>query len=155
MSSFSSSRLHLISFPQFDTYSYEKIHSHAGVRSDLFRRPLPQTLVTDFFGGVAQAEVLPSFPEALQPAANKVKSSHDLLSEQKIYTPLVLDPVSSYRTNNSYEIRIAPTRGVDVDGVFNVNSLGREGSTLVTLRAWASIVLTGGLVAWASLIHRK
>ena len=44
--------------PQFDTYSFEKIHSHPGVRGDLFRRPLRQTLVTDFFGGVAQAEVL-------------------------------------------------------------------------------------------------
>ncbi|PSR70740.1 hypothetical protein PHLCEN_2v13360 [Hermanssonia centrifuga] len=43
----------------FDTYNYDKIHSHPGVRSDLFHRPLKQTLVTDFFGGVAQVEVLP------------------------------------------------------------------------------------------------
>ena len=39
---------------QFDTYSFEAIKSHAGVRSDLFPRSLKETLVTDFFGGVAQ-----------------------------------------------------------------------------------------------------
>lgn len=36
-----------------------KIHSHPGVRSDLFQRKLGDALVTDFFGGVSQAEVLP------------------------------------------------------------------------------------------------
>ncbi|KAI0350818.1 hypothetical protein OH77DRAFT_1412400 [Trametes cingulata] len=44
----------------FDTYDPDKINSHPGVRSDLFPRSLRHTLVTDFFGGVAQAEVLPS-----------------------------------------------------------------------------------------------
>ena len=34
------------------------IRSQAGVRSDLFHRPLEQTLITDFFGGVAHAEVI-------------------------------------------------------------------------------------------------
>ncbi|KAI0708732.1 peptidase C13 family-domain-containing protein [Cerioporus squamosus] len=43
----------------FNYYDPEKIHSHPGVRSDLFGRPLRDALVTDFFGGVAQAEVLP------------------------------------------------------------------------------------------------
>ncbi|KAI0325230.1 hypothetical protein GY45DRAFT_1330596 [Cubamyces sp. BRFM 1775] len=43
----------------FDTYDPEKINSHPGVRSDLFPRSLRDALVTDFFGGVAQAEVLP------------------------------------------------------------------------------------------------
>ncbi|RPD55210.1 hypothetical protein L226DRAFT_539145 [Lentinus tigrinus ALCF2SS1-7] len=43
----------------FNYYDPDKIHSHPGVRSDLFGRPLRDALVTDFFGGVAQAEVLP------------------------------------------------------------------------------------------------
>ncbi|KAI0027515.1 peptidase C13 family-domain-containing protein [Vararia minispora EC-137] len=37
-----------------------KIRSHADVRSDLFHRPLDRTLITDFFGGVAHAEVIES-----------------------------------------------------------------------------------------------
>ena len=34
------------------------IRSDPGVRSDLFRRPLNEALITDFFGGVVQAEVV-------------------------------------------------------------------------------------------------
>ncbi|GAA5909821.1 GPI-anchor transamidase [Sporobolomyces salmoneus] len=41
----------------FDTFSYEVIHSTPGVRSDLFRRPLNETLLTDFFGGVSEVEL--------------------------------------------------------------------------------------------------
>ncbi|CAK7229539.1 glycosylphosphatidylinositol anchor biosynthesis [Sporothrix bragantina] len=44
----------------FDSYDYEKIHSHAGVRYDLFRGGAPEArsrLVTDFFGNVQNVEV--------------------------------------------------------------------------------------------------
>ncbi|POY74882.1 hypothetical protein BMF94_2155 [Rhodotorula taiwanensis] len=41
----------------FDTFSYEVIHSTAGVRSDLFQRPLNETLLTDFFGGVSEVHL--------------------------------------------------------------------------------------------------
>ncbi|KAG8902000.1 glycosylphosphatidylinositol anchor biosynthesis [Tulasnella sp. 403] len=46
----------------FSTYSYERIKSHAGVRTDLFNRPLSDTLLTDFFGGVAQVELVGNTP---------------------------------------------------------------------------------------------
>lgn len=44
----------------FDSYTYEKIHSHAGVRYDLFRggaESARSRLVTDFFGNVQDVEV--------------------------------------------------------------------------------------------------
>ncbi|KIY69994.1 hypothetical protein CYLTODRAFT_348426 [Cylindrobasidium torrendii FP15055 ss-10] len=41
----------------FDYYDTTAIGSHPGVRSDLFARPLNETLITDFFGGVAHVEV--------------------------------------------------------------------------------------------------
>jgi len=41
----------------FATYNFEAFNSNAGVRSDLFKRRLDQTLVTDFFGGVSHVEV--------------------------------------------------------------------------------------------------
>lgn len=44
----------------FDSYTYEKIHSHAGVRYDLFRggaEAARSRLVTDFFGNVQDVEV--------------------------------------------------------------------------------------------------
>lgn len=43
---------------QFDTFSFEVMHSTAGVRSDLFRRGLNETLLTDFFGGVSSVELV-------------------------------------------------------------------------------------------------
>lgn len=36
----------------FDSYTFEKVHSHVGVRTDLFDRNLSEVLVTDFFGSV-------------------------------------------------------------------------------------------------------
>ncbi|KAH8900272.1 hypothetical protein GQ53DRAFT_776930 [Thozetella sp. PMI_491] len=44
----------------FDSYTYEKIHSHAGVRYDLFREGAEAArsrLLTDFFGNVQNVEV--------------------------------------------------------------------------------------------------
>lgn len=44
----------------FDSYDYEKIHSHAGVRYDLFRGGADAArsrLITDFFGNVQNVEV--------------------------------------------------------------------------------------------------
>ncbi|KAJ3515548.1 hypothetical protein NLJ89_g1694 [Agrocybe chaxingu] len=43
----------------FNSIDVTKINSHPGVRSDLFSRPLDKTRITDFFGGVAQVEILP------------------------------------------------------------------------------------------------
>ncbi|GAA5840663.1 hypothetical protein JCM5353_000264 [Sporobolomyces roseus] len=43
----------------FNTFSYEVIHSTPGVRSDLFQRPLGETLLTNFFGGVSEVELSP------------------------------------------------------------------------------------------------
>jgi len=44
----------------FDSYDAEKIKSTPGIRSDLFRRPLDQVRVTDFFGSVQSVELTPS-----------------------------------------------------------------------------------------------
>ncbi|CDO94839.1 unnamed protein product [Kluyveromyces dobzhanskii CBS 2104] len=36
----------------FDSYTFEKVHSHVGVRTDLYSRNLSEVLITDFFGNV-------------------------------------------------------------------------------------------------------
>ncbi|KAG7890956.1 hypothetical protein KL936_002240 [Ogataea polymorpha] len=40
-----------------DSYTFEKIHSNAGVRTDLFQRNLSDVLITDFLGNVQQTVV--------------------------------------------------------------------------------------------------
>ncbi|SCV73278.1 BQ2448_7204 [Microbotryum intermedium] len=47
----------VLRLPQFDTFSFDKFESNAGIRTDLYPRPVDQVLLTDFFGGVAQVEV--------------------------------------------------------------------------------------------------
>ncbi|KAJ7598877.1 peptidase C13 family-domain-containing protein [Mycena floridula] len=49
---------HLTMADLFANYDVDKIRSTPGVRSDLFKRDLDKTLITDFFGGVSSAEVL-------------------------------------------------------------------------------------------------
>ncbi|KAJ2963060.1 hypothetical protein NQZ79_g1889 [Umbelopsis isabellina] len=44
----------------FNSYDAEKIKSTPGIRSDLFRRPLDQVRVTDFFGSVQSVELTPT-----------------------------------------------------------------------------------------------
>ncbi|KDQ32136.1 hypothetical protein PLEOSDRAFT_1062200 [Pleurotus ostreatus PC15] len=41
----------------FNSYDVDKIGSHPGVRSDLFKRRVDEALITDFFGGVAQVQL--------------------------------------------------------------------------------------------------
>ena len=41
-------------------YDPDRLRSHPGVRSDLFQRSLGSALVTDFFGGVADVDVVES-----------------------------------------------------------------------------------------------
>ncbi|KIP06368.1 hypothetical protein PHLGIDRAFT_72809 [Phlebiopsis gigantea 11061_1 CR5-6] len=133
----------------FDTYSYEKIQSHPGVRSDLFRRPLRQTLVTDFFGGVAQAEVLPSLPEVIQRSSDAADTANSVPGAH------IIPPVSAYRANDTYTYQATPAKGVDVAVVFARSATPGQSRALITFRAWASIVLTGSLVTWASRTRVK
>jgi len=112
----------------FDNYDPEAIRSHPGVRSDLFHRPLEQTLITDFFGGVAHAEVMdtnptrtPSSP-AVQPLAQV-----DLISEDE---------------HGPVEVFLTP-----IDGT--------EDLRVRLLRAWGSVGILGLLVARAILNTKR
>lgn len=126
---------------QFDTYDPEKIHSHPGVREDLFPRPLRQTLVTDFFGGVAQAEVLPEL------LVSSIARASNTTEPDVLVTP-VADPVEAYRTNDSHEKwRAAPTKALDAAAIFESRTK-TERTFSATSRAWASVTLAGSLVAW-------
>lgn len=98
-----------------------KIRSHPGVRSDLFKRPLDKTLITDFFGGVAQAEVI--FPEDSDLPAPRPDSTVDDIRQVQLETqgrPSVLPSPSQPRW-------------------------WEEGGDL---RAWGSVVILGSLVGW-------
>ncbi|KAF8438050.1 peptidase C13 family-domain-containing protein [Boletus edulis BED1] len=123
----------------FSSYDPAVIRSHAGVRSDLFRRPLDKTRITDFFGGVAQAEI---FPPA-QESAQAFYPDNERLPEtlQHVDIPPESDPVVSHCNPDGIRDNITlplleseawDTRWKDV-------------------RKWSSVLLVVSLVAWVSL----
>ncbi|KAH9042664.1 peptidase C13 family-domain-containing protein [Lactarius pseudohatsudake] len=90
----------------FDNYDPVAIRSHPGVRSDLFHRPLEQTLITDFFGGVAHAEVITDRPTeryphtqdssdtAIDPMEKDSRPVHELAEVLKTFSDGTGNPVT-------------------------------------------------------------
>ncbi|KAI0322876.1 peptidase C13 family-domain-containing protein [Amylostereum chailletii] len=106
----------------FDSYDPVAIRSHPGIRTDLFHRDLSKTLITDFFGGVAHAEVV------------------DLTADESAEPWFVEDadvamPFDAPMNVAASEVETLAEAGHDLDGSF-----GRQ------LRAWASLGLVGLLV---------
>lgn len=113
----------------FNSYDFNKINSHAGVRSDLFRRSLGHTLITDFFGGVAQVEVLPP--------------NNDLSTVPYTSTPEL--PMSVTPKTSSHGVTTAET----YSHVTDLLSVWQTGSGI--LRAWVSVGFVGLLVGWVAI----
>lgn len=110
----------------FNSYDVNKISSHAGVRSDLFNRPLDRALITDFFGGVAQVEVTPPLSDSTSPPS-------PLFQGQDI-------PAPQQHVRQSRPIQLD-----DSPHAFTWFAASRE------LRAWSSAVAIGLLVGWVAL----
>ncbi|CAE6440926.1 unnamed protein product [Rhizoctonia solani] len=134
----------------FANYDPVRIKSHAGVRSDLFNRPLSASKVTDFFGGVAQVEVLdepiptlpssPSEPEQslseafLQSHSNDGPSSRDSLSQAH---SIPVNHPSSPSQAKWHSRNVPPSKE-------SIGGAGRDG-------LWAATAIVGVLIVWSRL----
>ncbi|KAI0300170.1 peptidase C13 family-domain-containing protein [Multifurca ochricompacta] len=117
----------------FAKYDPVAIRSHPGVRSDLFHRPLEQTLITDFFGGVAHAEVMTA----------RVTEGHTN-APSLLDSPFAeIDPINE-GSGHEYEL---------VEALPALADWTRDPLT-ITLRAWGSLSVMGALVAWVTLKSR-
>ena len=126
-----STKTDLCHFFQFDSIDVTKISSHHGVRSDLFKRPLDKTRITDFFGGVAQVEVVDQPADSI-PTALVMEDSPPLIEipeQQKPRINILLPPSSS---------RMATA----ISGLFTWLGDWR------LERTWASVGFIGVLVGW-------
>ena len=127
-----------------------KINSHPGVRSDLFKRPLDKTHITDFFGGVAQVEIVPPPDIASTTIADvatfitesnsgstmdKGKGKADVLQSR----PDV--PLGS-------KVHEEPSSTPPSISVKLMNWMGEKEQK--SARAWASVTLIGLLVSWVA-----
>ncbi|KAG2341665.1 hypothetical protein BDR05DRAFT_914139 [Suillus weaverae] len=119
----------------FESYDPVKIYSHPGIRSDLFRRPLDKTLITDFFGGVAQAEVFP-----LQ----------DIVGSSNHHDNGPSPPTSRKPDTSSVPVVLSTT-------VISLPRLTGEmhdwDNWWKEVRKWTSIFVIGCLVSWISFVR--
>lgn len=105
--------------------------STPGVRSDLFTRPLDKTLLTDFFGGVSQAEVV--VEEAIE--------THPISTA----TEKVL-----YPSAGEQKPKVVKPSAVNVD-TLKWSSLKGDGAPSAMVRAWAGAGLIGLSIAWITI----
>jgi len=120
----------------FYTYSYERIKSTAGVRTDLFHRQLNETLLTDFFGGVAQVEaveggsqdvLLGAVEEPGRPSITNVSTSILTAPTTHAHTPRKERPFSP-KVGTTSLASVDPWRGP---------------------KLWGTSALVGGMLIWA------
>lgn len=123
---------------QFSSIDPAKINSHFGVRTDLFQRPLSKTRITDFFGGVAQAEII---------STTNIRTSSSAADEavKENLEKSELHDVEEQR-NQSVVRQGQPNPPVGIrTSLFEAWSTRHK-----TLRTWGSVVLLGSLVGWVS-----
>ncbi|KAI0057730.1 hypothetical protein BV25DRAFT_1830802 [Artomyces pyxidatus] len=113
----------------FEKYDPVPIRSHAGVRSDLFHRPLNRTLITDFFGGVAHAEVIDSSVDArlddLRPSPPHAHVEQNVSFDDEAFVEVAVELLPD---------------AVDAAS----SALARQ------FRAWGSLGLVGAVIAWVA-----
>lgn len=90
---------------QFDTFTYEIIGSTAGVRSDLYNRPLNEALITDFFGGVSDVE-LDHDHELLKSGLTSKEDAEELVMSQ--VPPLMAPPPPDFQSRSAQELDFQP-----------------------------------------------
>ncbi|KIM37229.1 hypothetical protein M413DRAFT_31151 [Hebeloma cylindrosporum] len=120
-----------------------KINSHPGVRTDLFRRSLDKTRITDFFGGVAQVEIVPPLDvadmntpdEAIPESTNKGKGDNESQEHLQLHSDV---PSGSTPQEPSTLAKA-------------LNWMGEK--EWKNARAWASVTLIGFLASWAASKH--
>ncbi|KAI0731487.1 peptidase C13 family-domain-containing protein [Fomitopsis betulina] len=140
----------------FDTFDPKKLDSHPGVRSDLFGRPLDKTLVTDFFGGVAQVEIIP-------PVLDGLAGEQELRADAPEDPDVSIDTATlavTWDTPNASTTTASGLRqhvGPDVDFAILIAKAAQseDRPQTSTLRAWMSSVLILALVSWTALTRNR
>jgi phosphatidylinositol glycan class K len=125
-----------------------KINSHPGVRSDLFKRPLDKTQITDFFGGVAQVEIAPPLDIATTTISDVATSATKSNSDSTVNKGKGKDDILQLRPDTPLgsthkEPSTAPSISVKL-----MNWMGEKERK--TARAWASVTLVGILASWVA-----
>ncbi|KAF5310600.1 hypothetical protein D9619_008248 [Psilocybe cf. subviscida] len=129
----------------FNSIDPVKIKSHPGVRSDLFKRPLDKTRITDFFGGVAHVEVMTPLQGAQAAVVSVAEDdgANETGATGSKQPVAVLDDVNI--PNHADKEAQAPIT------LLQLTPPWLSEKQLRTVRTWGSLTLVGALVGWVSL----
>lgn len=115
------------------------MHSNAGVRSDLFPRPLSEVRLTEFFGGVSAVEV--------EGEAEEERAGDDD-AEGSRREEGVEDALVSGDSGDALEVRRPVSRRRRTEP--RVEEAKKGGKGWVVAGAALGLLQLGGLVAWSS-----
>ncbi len=151
-----------------DSYTFEKMHSNAGVRTDLFQRDMKDVLLTDFFGNV-QNVVVDNVEEDID--VLEILRTRELFEENKKIASLeTLDSEKlgiskeSKQSNDDLYLKTAienenveqviEFRQIEGDGI-NMNSTTKKESTLENSQNYSFILFGAILLVWVLTIFEK
>jgi len=123
----------------FNTYDATLIKSHAGVRSDLFPRALDSVLVTDFFGGVAQVELLDEPTTSISMSSSSSNSRINSTNQETIVSSQSRAVASSRSSSRTADQQPHPS--------IQKAALWRSVETR-TARAWTVTSILVGALTW-------
>lgn len=102
----------------FDSYDPADIHSHAGIRSDLFADPLDKVPLTDFFGNIQQVDVdnveddLPELMKSssatpnVQPISSTSPSNYNQSQHVSTVKPSFVHQVGAVKTSHKSSMAV-------------------------------------------------
>lgn len=83
----------------FAEYTFENIHSHPGIRTDLFKRNVSDVLLTDFFGNV-QNVVVDNLDENLLYFSTHFENGSNVPSAENVYKDKIASFTSRIKAND-------------------------------------------------------
>lgn len=129
----------------FDSYTFEKVHSHTGVRTDSFQRDIKDVLITDFFGNVqniipeSQVTGTSSSSEIDEELDNDIKALVQLAVDKKIQNivnnTLKKESIAQEQTNQT------AFKTVTADNINKLDNLKSSDNTDSSSSKWGHILV--------------
>ncbi|AJV00828.1 Gpi8p [Saccharomyces cerevisiae YJM1387] len=103
----------------FDSFAFEKIHSHVGVRTDLFDRNPSEVLITDFFANVQN--VIPDDSKPLSVSHYHHYKDHIDTAQYELNNNVLDLALETYRKNNQSSKIEKKIKDIKSTSVLNVD----------------------------------
>lgn len=127
----------------FDYYTFDKVHSHVGVKTDLYERDVSDVLVTDFFGNVQN--IMPDENKSATgndnyEGADQLDSSNeDVIVNDVLNLAITRNNDSSFRSNKAV-LNLRKTKKINADNDLHYGSSRERNNT--TVRVYGSFALS-------------